>query len=845
MCKPRCDRALTKAHRCLSPRNCDCFSVLSRAQARTAARLPAHKSRFYGYPDKSRKECIFWCPGQGRWCYKCSVDAHFPVPIPTHKHSPAHRARTHKIDAVRSRHKHSQSAHFPVPTNAMSGKPQAPCKNGTCEHPLCSSRQRGQSSKRARSPPTFTCRLHESHETFSDLPRSDKHCSGVEDERVARCIMRAPRLKCHRRNAYASAPRSAAVAQRTERASHPTPSRPCRRMGRASRGFGLGARHYKERLLATVLSAPSTLHSARRNYGEFRSSTPASRRNIKTVEQRGDTTCIPSSKRRGAIQQILPSPQKGRWYQTHTRSKTTKQSFSETQFQNAHDQQNPRAHSPRRLVYVDRSKGRVFPNTDSVTPQAILEIRLRGSGIPVYSPAIRLVPGTPYIYEVHGRSARPPQTQGHASAELFGRLADHSSITISARGAQNHVTRSPRESWYHDQLDEELPEPQPNYIVSGHRSGLLLYDGAAVATARAAHTARSEVLPLRCDYPAQTFSEDAGPHGLSIISSPAGPASHAPSAVLVESASATRSVGTQPIAPQSRSRLRSSPETMGGGRLVPFRCKPGDFLESESGVYGRIHLGMGSAARGQAVLWPLVRTRKAPSYQLPGNASSSQRADALLSPHQGPTRRSPLGQHGRGVLHKSPRRPRFQFPLQAGRAPPNMGSAQPELAESGACARDTQPGPDRLSRNNVPTGEWSLHPQTVRLLWRRFGRAEVDLFASPENAHCPVFFSKNDSALSRMWPRCPLYAFPPISLLPQVLERVRETKCSVLLVAPFWKNQAWFPVLMQLADIAPWPVPLRRDLLSQAGGSIWHPHPELWSLHVWALNGYPLISQRE
>ena len=154
-------------------------------------------------------------------------------------------------------------------------------------------------------------------------------------------------------------------------------------------------------------------------------------------------------------------------------------------------------------------------------------------------------------------------------------------------------------------------------------------------------------------------------------------------------------------------------------------------------------------------------------------------------------------------------------------------------------------GPDRLSRNNVPTGEWSLHPQTVRLLWERFGKAEVDLFASHENAHCPAFFSKTDSALSQRWPRCPLYAFPPVSLLPQVLERVRKTKCPVLLVAPFWKNQAWFPVLMQLADIAPWPVPLRRDLLSQARGSIWHPHPELWSLHVWALNGYPLVSQRE
>ena len=147
----------------------------------------------------------------------------------------------------------------------------------------------------------------ESHETFSALPHSVKHCSKVEDECSARCNKRAPRLECHRHNAYVIAPRSASVARRTERASHPALSQPCRGMGSASRGFGLGARHYKERLLATVLSTPSPLHSVRRNNGDLRSSTPTSRRDIKTDKQRGDRAYTPSSKRRGAIQQILSS----------------------------------------------------------------------------------------------------------------------------------------------------------------------------------------------------------------------------------------------------------------------------------------------------------------------------------------------------------------------------------------------------------------------------------------------------------------------------------------------------------------------------------------------------------
>ena len=149
-----------------------------------------------------------------------------------------------------------------------------------------------------------------------------------------------------------------------------------------------------------------------------------------------------------------------------------------------------------------------------------------------------------------------------------------------------------------------------------------------------------------------------------------------------------------------------------------------------------------------------------------------------------------------------------------------------------------------LSRGKVPPEEWSLHPQTVLLLWEVFGKAEVDLFASEDNCHCPMFFSKNRDALAHNWPNLPLYAFPPVSMLPQVIERIRNTKCAVLLVAPLWRTQIWFPELMQLSVTDPWPIPVRCDLLAQANRTIWHPRPDLWALHVWPLNGYPRTSQR-
>jgi hypothetical protein len=154
-------------------------------------------------------------------------------------------------------------------------------------------------------------------------------------------------------------------------------------------------------------------------------------------------------------------------------------------------------------------------------------------------------------------------------------------------------------------------------------------------------------------------------------------------------------------------------------------------------------------------------------------------------------------------------------------------------------------GPDILSRNLISSGEWSLNTQTVQMLWRLFGRAEMDLFASEENSHCPIYFSRSEDALAQEWPRRPLYAFPPIALLPQVIQRIRDSRHSVLLIAPRWESQNWVPELTQLSQTAPWPIPVRADLLSQARGTIWHPHPQRWALHAWVINDYSSICQRE
>ncbi|XP_028306693.1 uncharacterized protein LOC114465708 [Gouania willdenowi] len=152
-------------------------------------------------------------------------------------------------------------------------------------------------------------------------------------------------------------------------------------------------------------------------------------------------------------------------------------------------------------------------------------------------------------------------------------------------------------------------------------------------------------------------------------------------------------------------------------------------------------------------------------------------------------------------------------------------------------------GADLLSRGGPLVREWRLHPLVVAQIWVRFGRAEVDLFASRANAHCPLFFSITDhnaplgmDALAHPWPNMLLYAFPPVEMILPVLERVRRQGLSLILVAPRWPAKSWYAEIINLLAAEPWQLPLRRDLLSQAGGEVVHPRPELWQLRAYLLN---------
>ena len=155
-------------------------------------------------------------------------------------------------------------------------------------------------------------------------------------------------------------------------------------------------------------------------------------------------------------------------------------------------------------------------------------------------------------------------------------------------------------------------------------------------------------------------------------------------------------------------------------------------------------------------------------------------------------------------------------------------------------------GADRMSRGGPLHDEWSLAPEIAEEVWRHFGRPVADLFASAENAQCPLWFSLRladepplgvDALAHRVWPEGLLYAFPPTRLLVPLLHRVSLERLLILVVAPDSPNARWYPDLVGMALEDPWPLPDRTNTLIQAGGAL-QSRPVIGRrLMVWKLRG--------
>ena len=152
---------------------------------------------------------------------------------------------------------------------------------------------------------------------------------------------------------------------------------------------------------------------------------------------------------------------------------------------------------------------------------------------------------------------------------------------------------------------------------------------------------------------------------------------------------------------------------------------------------------------------------------------------------------------------------------------------------------------DRESRKKNKDCEWMLNGGVFSSLCKTFGKPSMDMFASRLNNQLPKYVAWRPDptachvdAFTMSWCNTYSYAFPPFSVMGQVLQKLELEKGKMLVVAPLWTTQAWWSrALTMLVDN---PVILPRDCLQMPQEpSLRHPLRDKLRLVAMKLSGNP------
>ena len=112
---------------------------------------------------------------------------------------------------------------------------------------------------------------------------------------------------------------------------------------------------------------------------------------------------------------------------------------------------------------------------------------------------------------------------------------------------------------------------------------------------------------------------------------------------------------------------------------------------------------------------------------------------------------------------------------------------------------------DAESRTMRDRLDWKLNPVIFRKIDQTLGPLEVDLFASRLNS-VPSLFQLASGSLRSSYRCLPVrgYANPPWCLIGKVLAQVQTQRAQIVLLAPVWKTQPWYPLLLLMAVGCPY-----------------------------------------
>ena len=148
---------------------------------------------------------------------------------------------------------------------------------------------------------------------------------------------------------------------------------------------------------------------------------------------------------------------------------------------------------------------------------------------------------------------------------------------------------------------------------------------------------------------------------------------------------------------------------------------------------------------------------------------------------------------------------------------------------------------DKESRTCTDSSDWKIQPNLIQ---RHLVDRNIDLFASRLTHQLPRYVSWYPDpqafvtdAFTLNWAVWNGYAFPPFNLIPRTLTKVEQDKATLVLVAPIWQGQTWWPLLLQMAIGHPIRLPSTPETLQDpTDPATVHPMYPRLHLAVWLIS---------
>lgn len=107
------------------------------------------------------------------------------------------------------------------------------------------------------------------------------------------------------------------------------------------------------------------------------------------------------------------------------------------------------------------------------------------------------------------------------------------------------------------------------------------------------------------------------------------------------------------------------------------------------------------------------------------------------------------------------------------------------------------------SRTLHYSAKCKLHPVVYSCIFHSLDPCNVDLFASRLNSQLSQYISwRSDpfaiatDAFQSSWQQLQGYTLPPFALVGTCLQKIHQEGSSIILVAPVWPAQPWYPMLL-------------------------------------------------